>query len=111
MNTGYIDTIYNVSRTPFTSYPLKLADEISKRCSLITSSSLLDLGCGRGEMSSAFDQLGFSVTSCDKESVISRFFNNINFAQVDFETSVLPLLTTVLMLSSVSLLLSICMIR
>ena len=52
MNTGYIDTIYNVSRTPFTSYPPKLADEISKRCSLITSSSLLDLGCGRGEMGS-----------------------------------------------------------
>ena len=45
-------------------------------------SSLLDLGCGRGEMSSAFDQLGLSVTSCDKESVISRFFNNINFSKL-----------------------------
>ena len=78
MNPGYIDTIYNVSRTPFTSYPLKLAGEISNRCSLSTRSSLLDLGCGRGEMSSAFDQLGLSVTSCDKES-ITRFFNNINF--------------------------------
>ena len=90
MNRGYIDTIYNVSRTPFTSYPLKLAREISKRCSLSPCSSLLDLGCGRGEMSSAFDQLGFSVTSCDRESASSRFFDNINFTQVDFEKSALP---------------------
>ena len=90
MSQGYIDTIYDTSRTPFTSYPLKLAYEISKRCGLTSGLSLLDLGCGRGELSSAFNEIGLLVTSCDREPIISKYFNDIYFEQVDFEIGSLP---------------------
>ena len=90
MSRGYIDTIYDSSRTPFTSYPLKLAYEISRRYGLTPGLSLLDVGCGRGELSSAFQEIGLSVTCCDREPTISKYFNDICFEQVDFEIGSLP---------------------
>ena len=71
MKKSYINTIYNPQRRPFTSYPQQLASEILTRFNLRSGSSLLDFGCGRGEMSSAFDNIGFKVISCDRESVLT----------------------------------------
>ena len=90
MTKSYIDTIYNTSRRPFTSYPSKLAKEISTRCQLSTGMSFLDFGCGRGELSSAFNKIGLAVTSCDRDPAILKYFDDIAFTEVDFEANSLP---------------------
>ena len=90
MKKSYINTIYNPQRRPFTSYPQQLASEILTRFNLRSGSSLLDFGCGRGEMSSAFDNIGFKVISCDRESVLTKYYDHLCFCQADFEAGPLP---------------------
>ena len=60
----YLDVTYNKERTPFGTYPQKLANWISKN-HLGEKGRLLDIGCGRGEFLSAFDEIGFTVAGTD----------------------------------------------
>ena len=50
-NANYVDVIYNPSSKPFTDYPSKLINYLIKRYKLAKNSSLLELGCGRGNAS------------------------------------------------------------
>lgn len=70
---NYIDNVYNKNIRPYTTYPQKLCTYLNKKylgnlCWDYDSFPLLlDLGCGRGEFSRAFRNLGFIVESFDKE--------------------------------------------
>ena len=111
MTKNYIDTIYNTSRRPFTSYPSKLAKEISTRCELSTGMSFLDFGCGRGELSSAFNKIGLAVTGCDRDPAILKYFEILLLLKLILRLIAFRSMTIILMLFSVSQLLSTCTIR
>jgi ubiquinone/menaquinone biosynthesis C-methylase UbiE len=55
MNNGkYVETIYDPSIKPVTTYPDKLADYIIERFKIPEGSRILDNGCGRGDFQQAF---------------------------------------------------------
>ena len=67
-NANYVDVIYNPSSKPFTDYPSKLINYLIKRYKLVKNSTLLELGCGRGEFPKEFiDQgmIGYGVDISD----------------------------------------------
>ena len=67
-NANYVNVIYNPSSKPFTDYPSKLINYLIKRYKLAKNSSLLELGCGRGEFLKEFiDQgmIGYGVDISD----------------------------------------------
>ena len=61
---NYIDFIYSTNYRPKSDYPLKLANHLLKRF-YIKKGSLVDLGCGRGDMLKAFSQIGLDVQGVD----------------------------------------------
>ncbi len=61
---NYIDFLYSSSYRPKSDYPLKLANHLLKKF-YKKKGSLLDLGCGRGDMLKAFNQIGFRGEGVD----------------------------------------------
>ena len=57
--------MYRDSLKPETNYPPKLAQHIAKTYIPSSSADVLDLGCGRGEIASALQSLGFMVVGAD----------------------------------------------
>src|SRR5262245_66192626 len=49
------------------AYPDGLISFVAGRCSLARDSSVLDLGCGPGQLAVAFARLGCAVTAMDPE--------------------------------------------
>ena len=66
---SYLKTVYCDQRTPRTQYPNKLAAHLVSRYELNTGISLLDLGCGRGEMLKAFLDTGIEAKGVDRELI------------------------------------------
>ena len=65
---NYVDVIYNPNVKPFTNYPAKLINYLSKRYKLVKNSTLLELGCGRGEFLKEFidhGMIGYGVDISD----------------------------------------------
>ena len=62
-------------------------------------------------MSSAFDNIGFKVISCDRESVLTKYYDHLCFCQADFELVLYHSKILSSILSLVSQLLSILGIR
>lgn len=77
----YGDVVYNYKDRPLTDYPYQLCRYLHEN-QLYTStkrkSTILDLGCGRGDFSNAFKECGYSVFSFDKE-YNDRFHVNLNW--------------------------------
>ena len=61
----YLSEIYSEIRRPVTPYPLHLAKEILKRNKLEKKLNLLEVGCGRGDLLKAFNNLGHIVEGAD----------------------------------------------
>lgn len=70
---NYIDAVYNEKDRPLTDYPNKLCSYLHEtQLNTIVRNrgytpSILDLGCGRGDFSRAFVNLGYQVLSYDQE--------------------------------------------
>lgn len=62
----YLDITYGSK--PLTDYPTHLAKYLAKRYRMQVGDKLLDIGCGRGELSEAFAKLGLQVTAIDQAS-------------------------------------------
>ena len=67
-NSKYLETIYSDEYTPRTSYPSKLALRLFNKYKFNASQSLLEVGCGRGEMLREFKNLGLLCTGIDRDS-------------------------------------------
>ena len=65
MSPDYLDVEYSLTSKPKTDYPSLLAAELASRWDLKRGDSLLDVACGRAEMSAGFAALGFVVTAVD----------------------------------------------
>jgi 2-polyprenyl-3-methyl-5-hydroxy-6-metoxy-1,4-benzoquinol methylase len=65
MSRDYLDVEYSLDFKPKTDYPSLLAAELAARWNLRQGDSLLDVACGRAEMSAGFVSLGLNVTAVD----------------------------------------------
>lgn len=61
----YLEVVYTADAKPLTTYPDKLARHLMGRFGLAPGMTLLDVGCGRGEMLGAFSRLGLSCAGLD----------------------------------------------
>ena len=64
-NSDYIKVVYSEEKNPFTVYPSKLISELAKRYSLKSNTSILELGCGRGEFLNEFTKIGMKTYGID----------------------------------------------
>ncbi len=76
----YIETIYSTQKREQTDYPQKLCRYLCDRFHLTPDMKLLDVGCGRGDFSRAFN---LDVFSIDKEE--TRFHEGLNIDYADLE--------------------------
>ncbi|MBX9977177.1 MAG: class I SAM-dependent methyltransferase [Alphaproteobacteria bacterium] len=83
---NYLEVSYNKEKLPLTSYPKKLATYIQgKFFSKKDHASFIDIGCGRGEFLTGFDELGFKVTGVDVSPAIHDLSHRFSVSQCDFE--------------------------
>ncbi|OGO18307.1 MAG: hypothetical protein A2Z15_08735 [Chloroflexi bacterium RBG_16_50_11] len=62
---GYLRTVYSEKRRPYTSYPAKLCKYIVDLYFKPEYTTVLDVGCGRGEHLKEFRNLGYQVKGVD----------------------------------------------
>ena len=72
----YIDFIYSSKLKPKTNYPFQFANYLETRF-LKKKGSLIDLGCGRGDMLKAFKKIGFKVAGVDLSPLSVELNNSI----------------------------------
>ena len=86
----YVDYIYDEKTRPKKEYPKKLVEYLIRRVKLNQGSEVLDLGCGRGDFSSAFYDMGMETSAVDFSDAITDHYSGINFTQCDFTKDKLP---------------------
>ena len=86
---NYIDFLYSSEYRPKTDYPLKLAQYLFSNF-YIKKGSLIDLGCGRGDMLNAFSKVGLSVEGVDLSPSSVELNKSINIKLSDLSKEDLP---------------------
>ena len=64
-NSNYVKIIYNENDSPFTSYPSILIKHLISKYKISKNSSILELGCGRGEFLNQFIENGLEGHGVD----------------------------------------------
>ena len=94
-DSKYIDVVYSAEKKPFSDYPSKLIKELVKKYEIDLNSSILELGCGRGEflnefinstLSSLIIDVRLDSFPVDKSSIINKlsiFLSRSFFARLD----------------------------
>ncbi len=72
-NIDYLDVTYDENDKPRTDFPFNLAKHIVDRFHLKKNSKILDVGCGRCEVLTAFGQLGLDISGVDASDRIRGF--------------------------------------
>lgn len=90
MSKDYISVIYNEKRTPKTSYPNKLANYLIRRFDIPPGASLLEIGCGRGDVLSAFHDAGLECYGVDREQSSVDLLKHLDVRKVDITKDRLP---------------------
>ena len=86
----YLSTIYHESIRPETNYSHEFAKHLYNTFGLKPGLSLLEPGCGRGDVLKSFKTLGLEVKGCDLSEETPLFFNDIEISIVDIESDGLP---------------------
>ena len=87
---NYIDTIYNTSQRPKTDYPNQLAAYLCNRFNIKKGERLLELGCGRGDFTKAFFDLGIKAEGLDLEKSSDDMLKNIPVSYINLDTERYP---------------------
>jgi len=85
----YLKVKYSKKRAPESDYPAKLVNYLLKKYYKRTG-SLLDFGCGTGDMLKAFNAKGFKCSGTDIAPSCEKHLNGIPFEAVDILNSDLP---------------------
>jgi SAM-dependent methyltransferase len=86
---SYLKIKYSEKRAPKSNYPIKLAEYLSSNF-YKTKGTLLDIGCGTGDMLNAFSSIGFNCYGTDISQSCEKFCNGIPFQAVDLLKDDLP---------------------
>ena len=81
----YLSFVYSEKRRPITNYPNQLAKKIISDLKIKSDNYLLDIGCGRGDMTNAFKKLGFKVEGVDISSECKDLLHPIKVYQENLE--------------------------
>ena len=79
---NYLKILYSSEKRPITDYPEKLAKHIKENY-FLCEGTLLDIGCGRGDMLRAFDKIGFEVKGTDISPLTEELISPIPFTLCD----------------------------
>jgi ubiquinone/menaquinone biosynthesis C-methylase UbiE len=77
--------MYDESVKPLTGYPQKLAEHLVQRFLMKKNDRMLDVGCGRGEMSRSFQELGLSVSAVDISDMALDYAPTVDFRVADID--------------------------
>jgi len=89
-DSKYIDVVYSANKKPFSSYPEKLINHLTKKYNLKKDSKILELGCGRGEFLNEFTKLGMSGYGIDLSNYADNFCKNAEIKVVDITKEDVP---------------------
>jgi SAM-dependent methyltransferase len=89
-DSKYIEIVYSPKDKPFTKYPKKLINHLVKKFNLNTSSSILELGCGRGEFLQEFTNLGMKGFGVDLSDYASTYCKEAEIKVLDITKDKLP---------------------
>jgi ubiquinone/menaquinone biosynthesis C-methylase UbiE len=90
----YLNVVYNEKAKPYTKYPLQLCRYLFERYGMRAGDKILDIGCGRGDFSRGFKDLGLKVSCLDKDVSLSglrkELLEGIELKQADLERDKFP---------------------
>lgn len=86
----YLNTIYDTKLRPYTDYPTKLARHLIEMLAIPAGAKMLDVGCGRGEFTKAFENEGLVVEGADIEAGDTAVLNTIPVKYFDLEKEPFP---------------------
>lgn len=88
-DSKYLGMLYSQQRRPETDYP-KLFSELLRDKYYQKSGSIVDIGCGRGDMLKAFHGAGFNVSGVDLSPASAEFCKPHKVEVCDLENDILP---------------------
>ena len=90
MKKDYIDVVYNEIDRPFTAYPKKLTNYLSKKYNIKKGNILLELGCGRGEFLKGFIDIGINCYGVDLSENAKKMCPSAHISKVNLQEQQLP---------------------
>ncbi len=87
---SYIDVVYDEKIRPYTEYPFQLCKYLFDRFKMKRGDKLLDVGCGRGDFSKSFKDVGFDVYGLDNEKSHSQMLRDIEVRYANIENEPFP---------------------
>ena len=85
---SYLSEIYSFERRPITNYPLKLVKHLKKNylhSQETKNISVLDIGCGRGDILKSFKEIGYDVAGIDLSEEAINLCEPIEVRQINIE--------------------------
>lgn len=88
--SDYLKVVYSEENTPYTDYPSKLAKYLFDAFDLKEKNTMLEIGCGRGEMLRNFKNLGLHVEGIDLSPEAPNYHEDIEIKVANVEEEKLP---------------------
>ncbi len=88
--SDYLKVVYHEENIPYTTYPKKLAKYIFDIFNMQDKTTMLEIGCGRGEMLLNFKELGLLVQGIDLSPEAPSFQKDIDIKVGNVEEERLP---------------------
>ena len=88
--SDYLKVVYSEENTPYTDYPSKLAKYLYDAFDLKSKTTMLEIGCGRGEMLENFKKLNLQVKGVDISPEAANFQKDIEIKVINVEEEKLP---------------------
>lgn len=88
--SDYLKVVYSDENAPYTDYPSKLAHYLFNAFEMKKNETMLEIGCGRGEMLQNFKNLGLLVQGVDLSPEAPSFSKDIKISVMNIEKEALP---------------------
>lgn len=87
---NYLSVHYGAAAKPFTEYPVKLCQYLVSRFDLAAVSTVLDVGCGRGEFLHGFKRAGLLPRGLDIVRFPEKYLEDFEVQIANFEQERFP---------------------
>jgi len=87
---NYLSVVYNEKDKPYTRYPDKLARHLFYKYKMQPGQSLLDVGCGRGELLNGFVHCGLKGCGVDQIDMATSICPGVEILKANLANDSLP---------------------